>query len=373
MATHTPSVNSDAVGSWQSLTPINSWVDYGGGAGEWDGFACIKDQYGTVRMRGLLKNGTTTGGTDITTLPSGYRPDEDHLIFSCRSNSTDWGVRVYNTGVVDIDSVGIPSSSWISFADIVFKTSNSSNDETHTPDLGEDSNTGWTQLESGDFSNSWTNYSDANYGPSFYRKTGNGEVMMKGLVSSGTVTAGTTMFTLPAGYRPAYPLIGVGHCNGGYWEYRINTDGEVYTGGVVPTNSWVSTANIRFMASDTSGDETHTPAVNEDGNEDWTAPTLGNSWVDTGSGWEPAGYRKLANGLVVLRGLISSGTTASGTTLFTLPTDYRPDISVPFQQATFNGTTGTDVRVRASGEVQIAGTATSSTWVSLQGISFLAE
>ena len=57
-------------------------------------------------------------------------------------------------------------------------------------------------------------------------------------------------------------------------------------------------------------------------NPAWIAPTMGNGWVDYGAGWYGAGYRKLRNGNVELRGLIKNGTTA--TTVFTLPVGYRP-------------------------------------------------
>lgn len=54
----------------------------------------------------------------------------------------------------------------------------------------------------------------------------------------------------------------------------------------------------------------------------WTAPSLGNNWVDYGSPYAPAGYYKDANGIVHLRGCIRSGTGAVAA--FTLPTGYRP-------------------------------------------------
>lgn len=55
--------------------------------------------------------------------------------------------------------------------------------------------------------------------------------------------------------------------------------------------------------------------------EAWTAPTLGGSWVNYGSGFRTARYRKIGD-IVEIEGLVKSGTT--GSTIFTLPSGYRP-------------------------------------------------
>lgn len=53
----------------------------------------------------------------------------------------------------------------------------------------------------------------------------------------------------------------------------------------------------------------------------WITPTLLNGWVDYGSGWETARFRK-KNGIVYLRGLIKNGSTSA--TIFQLPPGFRP-------------------------------------------------
>lgn len=50
------------------------------------------------------------------------------------------------------------------------------------------------------FTNSWVNYDSAIFNPAGYMKDTLGFVHLRGLVKSGT--AGTAIFTLPAGYRP---------------------------------------------------------------------------------------------------------------------------------------------------------------------------
>ena len=59
----------------------------------------------------------------------------------------------------------------------------------------------------------------------------------------------------------------------------------------------------------------------------WIAPSLQNGWVNyspaSGGDYAQAGYRK-RNGLVYIKGLIKSGTIATSTLIFTLPTGYKP-------------------------------------------------
>lgn len=54
----------------------------------------------------------------------------------------------------------------------------------------------------------------------------------------------------------------------------------------------------------------------------WTAVTFQNGWVNIGGGFAPASFRKHANGLVEVKGLIR-GTTIN-TVAFTLPVGLRP-------------------------------------------------
>jgi hypothetical protein len=102
------------------------------------------------------------------------------------------------------------------------------------------------------------------------------------------------------------------------------------------------------------------------------APTLLNSWVnyDVAGGWEGAGYFKDRAGRVFLQGLIKSGTATAGTTLFTLPSGYRPAKTLYFAvTSNFAGsTTLGSVYIDATGDVKIA--AGSNVALSLSGIHF---
>ena len=102
----------------------------------------------------------------------------------------------------------------------------------------------------------------------------------------------------------------------------------------------------------------------------WVAPTLQNSWVDYGLGFQAAQYAKIVGNVVMLRGLIKNGTTTYNTVIFALPVDYRPAADLIFATASF-GAYG-EVRVLADGNV-VVGVAASSTWLSLDGVAFRAD
>lgn len=102
--------------------------------------------------------------------------------------------------------------------------------------------------------------------------------------------------------------------------------------------------------------------------EAWVAPTMSNGWINYGtSSFTACGYMKDTMGFVHLRGLISSGT--SNTAIFTLPVGYRTlkqlHIAVPANNAFGN------IAILTNGNVHLQ--AGSNVWMSLDGISFLAD
>jgi hypothetical protein len=99
----------------------------------------------------------------------------------------------------------------------------------------------------------------------------------------------------------------------------------------------------------------------------WTPFAYVNSWVDYSAPYSPAGSRKLSSRLVVLRGLVMSGTAA---TIATLPVGHRPGI-----QLLFGAQTNPNVMCRI--DISPAGTIShiggNAGWISLNGITFMAE
>jgi lysophospholipase L1-like esterase len=97
-------------------------------------------------------------------------------------------------------------------------------------------------------------------------------------------------------------------------------------------------------------------------------PTLQNSWVDylPGSGSQ-AEYYKDNSSILHLQGLIKSGVTTAGTTLFTLPVGFRPAIDRFFSAASNTGFACVTVGPDGSVKIQSGGNG----YLSLDSISFL--
>lgn len=92
--------------------------------------------------------------------------------------------------------------------------------------------------------------------------------------------------------------------------------------------------------------------------QNWVAPTLLNSWANTGGAYQVAGYWKDTDGNVHLRGRVTGGAFPS--VIFTLPTGYLPEAT-----GSFTVPTGAVVDVAANGNVSaISGT----TYVALDGV-----
>ncbi len=107
----------------------------------------------------------------------------------------------------------------------------------------------WVAIGPSDFANSWTNFGSG-FRPAAYQIGPAGRVRLRGFVSSGVI--GSTMFTLPVGYRPsAVEPFGCPSNAGapatvvpGFLEVRTN-------GTVVPTignNTWFSLGGVEFDA-----------------------------------------------------------------------------------------------------------------------------
>ena len=92
-----------------------------------------------------------------------------------------------------------------------------------------------------------------------------------------------------------------------------------------------------------------------------------NGWVDYPAPYSPSGYRRLSSGLVTLRGLCMSGSAAS---IAVLPAGYRPGIQLLFCVQT-NPNVACRVDITTSGVISHFGG--SNAWLSLGGITFLAE
>lgn len=99
------------------------------------------------------------------------------------------------------------------------------------------------------------------------------------------------------------------------------------------------------------------------------APSLQNSWVDNGGGYLASGYYKDSLGVVHLQGMIKSGTTADGTTLFTLNSGYRPASNIIVPICTSAYVEPCTIQIATTGVVSILSRAVAG-WMSMDGVTF---
>jgi len=96
----------------------------------------------------------------------------------------------------------------------------------------------------------------------------------------------------------------------------------------------------------------------------WIAPTLLNSWVNFGSGYNPTGYYKDALGVVHLRGMLKDGSFS--VPMFTLSAGYRPAYTEIFI-AISGGAVG---YVNVGPDGQVTPVAGSASFFALDGMTF---
>lgn len=171
--------------------------------------------------------GTTTAwllsdGTDVpATFPDGLPANVGDLVVS---------VGFYSTGELYSVTAVYPG------------TGNVDLNTTTIGNFSDYSDSGWNLMTS--FGGGWTVYGSGWETPA-YRKI-SGIVYMRGLLAPGTTSAGTTIYTLPAGYRPT-----------GNTHTQVATGGQggainIYGTGVINLNyrctGYLSLNNIRFPA-----------------------------------------------------------------------------------------------------------------------------
>jgi hypothetical protein len=91
------------------------------------------------------------------------------------------------------------------------------------------------------FSGAWVNFGGSNE-PARYWKDYTGIVRIGGIVKSGVI--GTTIFTLPGGYRPQYAMIYPVASNGALGIVTVNPDGTVVANS--GSNVYFSLSGISF-------------------------------------------------------------------------------------------------------------------------------
>ena len=99
---------------WINMTLQNSWVTFNSANATPQYF---KGSDNIVTLKGLIKSGTTTSGTAMTTLPEGYRPKDTIFLLSACDDSP-CAIRLEPDGTIQTSS-GV-SSAWTSLSGIDF-------------------------------------------------------------------------------------------------------------------------------------------------------------------------------------------------------------------------------------------------------------
>ena len=83
--------------AWTVPTLLNSWVDFGG---VYQTIRYRKDASGVVWLQGMIKDGTKAGGTQVMSLPAGYRPDKTLILSATNSTKTYCDLSIQSDGSV---------------------------------------------------------------------------------------------------------------------------------------------------------------------------------------------------------------------------------------------------------------------------------
>lgn len=286
-----------------------------------------KTSTGLVSVSGMLKGAVSANGL-IATLPDGFRPA--HLTeFATLNNDGHVVLWVYPDG--RIVSPNALHANYTSLNSIVFPSA------------------GTVEYFNGVSASGWTVSGQFGYGMDRA-----GRVWLRGDLYKNPATHNEVAATFPEGYRPAFDQHFVTHSaiatdNG---LRRVNKDGTLRYYGVKSGAGYVHMKQNFWHHAEVSG---------------WVNAEMTGNWVQYGGNdFPPASYRKDADGVVTLRGLMKSGTL--GDTAFKLPVGFRPKEQM--LSITSAGDQVARVDILSDGSVQPK--SGSTVWFGLDGVSFIA-
>lgn len=333
--TSTFGTSSITIPRWTPFVLQNNWTDYGN---VFSTSGYTKTSAGMVVLKGLVKGGTVGCSTPIATLPVGYRP-EAKLIFENSSNSA--------VGRLDVDLNGEVracggSNAWFSLDGFTFMPSDVSF-------------TGLTPLLNG-----WINYGSA-HADAAYMTDSNGRVHVKGVIRNGTVAGGTPIDNLPVGSRPSEYLHMVNYNSGAAGHISIDNSGNLLAKG--GGNGFLSTQAMFIPSGRATGTNCTTQWCN-------ISPLL-NGWVWYGGIYATPQYTKTADGMVLLKGLIRSGSSY----IADLPAGYCPKQQLLLTNVAADAWGRLDITAATSDTsgCRLLYAGGSTTWFSLDAATWMAE
>lgn len=351
-----PPVTSDPaklnVRVWTPMTLGNGWDAYQPSQTTYASGNYTKTTAGLVMLKGMIAGGPETFDTLIATLPAGYCPSS-RLTFYVGSYSATLGS---GFGRVDV-LAGTGSqtcevrfmrgtNTWVSLDSIQFLSSGTTCAAT----------VNLTPI------NGWANWGSP-YPVLSLCRDGTGRINARGLVKDGTVTSGTPIGAIPAGYQASEARLmpAVDDTGGAAVFAHIGIYG---TGGANPYT-------VAARGSSTSYLSANVPYIANNGAVTWYTPTILNGSINWGSPHTTLQYGKTSDGVVMVKGLIKNGTVANGTKVFTLPSGYHPTsrmllpgVSEPNNPARIDVEPDGDVFIQDGG---------STNWTSFDSVSFYAD
>lgn len=186
-----------------SLT--NGWSNYlNNGGSDPNTYAAVTyvvDDNSRVWLQGLAKAGTTANGTVMTTLPAGVRPSSRDTYTESQTDTLGARIEIASNGQLSVwNTTGATMTTNAVWYPAAFA--------------------GWTNMT---LVSPWVSW--AQFGTAMYAKGSDGLVMLRGFVQSGSL--GTTVATLPSGYRPKEQRIFTTHSSGVVGRIDVFPDGRV--------------------------------------------------------------------------------------------------------------------------------------------------
>lgn len=214
-------VSSSASYAWTDLALENGWLNYG------SGYAPLRstvDSIGRAHFQGLVYNGTYTNPTTITNLPVGRRPAGYTHVPAASGASFN-----YTAFATPIHAKGINGSQTYYGLQAMYYPSSFS---------------GWTNLA---MQNGWVSFDTGGHPTPQYTKSADKVVTLKGMIKNGTITPGTVIANLPAGYRPKQRLCFATAGHAAHARVDVMPNGDVIVLHVI-ASTWLSLDPISFIA-----------------------------------------------------------------------------------------------------------------------------
>lgn len=212
--------------SWTNMTMINGYSNRGL-AGD-PPFSWATDTAQRVQVQGALTPGTQTDGTIINSAPlaaANRVPLYQHIGIRSGGN----GYNLIGVGADGYFSAKGGSAGSAYFTNFMYLPTSYSGT--------------WTTMT---LNNGWVAYS-ASYSTLQYTKTSDGMVTLRGLIRSGTTTAGTLIAVLPAGFRPAKGILIDSTCAAVFCRLDISNIGAI-TASTGVSAAYTSFDGITFLA-----------------------------------------------------------------------------------------------------------------------------